>query len=262
MRTPLQLWMLLCLATGGSARALDGSLLRDSAGSEGHRCSELAAPWLESSEPPRDGAAGLRLRLRPWAPGASRGAVFPGKSLFSFVRRVYHCCQRGGGCRSLKGLQGRRRGDSDVEFLLTGEIYSMTVVRAELHLQLSNPHHLEIRPSLPAMAKRNLPTRYNSGSRDNSVDLRVDLLFLFQNLQEAAGLEGGGGHGLVHIRQDPSRRPVLGKQSSEGPVEDPAADVWRELGLALNCSLNGDEVSCQTSGVHLLHAPFIALYYA
>lgn len=49
--------------------------------------------------------------------------------------------------------------DTDVEFLLTGDVLSLTVMRAELHLQLSNPQHLDIHPVLSALAKRDLPTR-------------------------------------------------------------------------------------------------------
>lgn len=75
------------------------------------RCAELAAPWLENTQQaPEDNATLLQLRVRPFSPGASQGLVFPGKSLFSFVRRVYHCCQEGLNCRSVKGIQGRLRG--------------------------------------------------------------------------------------------------------------------------------------------------------
>lgn len=49
--------------------------------------------------------------------------------------------------------------DTDVEFLLTRDVWSLTVMRAELHLLLSNPQHLDIHPVLSALAKRDLPTR-------------------------------------------------------------------------------------------------------
>lgn len=48
---------------------------------------------------------------------------------------------------------------SRVEFLLTGEVLSLALTRAELHLQLSNPQRLDLQPLLPAAAKRGLPTR-------------------------------------------------------------------------------------------------------
>jgi len=72
-------------------------------------CAELTAPWMESTDPPADKAALLRLRVRAFAPGASRNTVFPGKSLFNFVRRVYRCCQEGFLCRNVKGIQGHLR---------------------------------------------------------------------------------------------------------------------------------------------------------
>lgn len=74
------------------------------------RCAELAAPWMENTQAPQDNSNLLHLRVRPFSPGVSRGLVFPGKSLFSFVRQVYHCCQDGLNCRSVKGIQGRLRG--------------------------------------------------------------------------------------------------------------------------------------------------------
>ncbi|XP_059192519.1 uncharacterized protein si:ch211-170d8.2 [Centropristis striata] len=243
---------------------------------ETHReqCAELAAPWLDNKQrAPEDNATVLQLRVRPFSPGGSQGLVFPGKSLFSFVRRVYRCCQEGVSCRSVKGIQGRLRGGTDVEFLLNREVLSLTVMRAELHLQLSNPQHLDIHPVLSSMAKRDLPTRYALWSRGNTVELRVDLLFLFQSLQEAAG-GAGGGPSLVNIRRAvfSSRGYPLGeKPAAPGALQDTDGDVRgdgvasplhaQELGLVLGCSQAGSGVSCGTGGVHLSHTPFIALYY-
>ncbi|KAG7241402.1 hypothetical protein INR49_025602, partial [Caranx melampygus] len=216
------------------------------------RCAELAAPWLENTlQAPGDNATVLQLRVRPFSPGASPGPVFPGKALFSFVRRVYHCCQEGPNCRSVKGIQGRLRGDTDVEFLLSREILSLTVTRAELHLQLSNPQHLDLHPVLPSMAKRGLPTRYSVWSRGNIVELRVDLLFLFQSLQEAAG-GARGGPSLVNMRR------IVFSSRGDPPapraLQDTDGDVWGdgvasgmpplELGLVLSCSQAGAGVSC------------------
>ena len=74
------------------------------------RCAELTAPWLENTQQaPGDDATLLKLPVRPFSSGASRGIVFPGKSLFSFIRRVYRCCQEGVNCWSVKGIQGRLR---------------------------------------------------------------------------------------------------------------------------------------------------------
>ncbi|XP_070690393.1 uncharacterized protein [Pempheris klunzingeri] len=234
------------------------------------RCAELSAPWQENAQQaPEDHATLLQLRVRPFTPGASQGLVFPGKSLFSFVRRVYRCCQEGLNCRSVKGIQGRLRGDKDVEFLLTREILALTVIRAELHLQLSNPQHLDIHPVLSSMAKRDLPTRYSLWSRGNTVELRVDLLFLFQSLQEVAG-GARGGPSLVNMRRVvfSSRGGRAGEKPAPGALQDTDGDVWGdgvasvlELGLVLGCSQAGSGVSCRTGGVHLSHTPFMALYY-
>ncbi|XP_073321901.1 uncharacterized protein [Pagrus major] len=227
------------------------------AGTHRERCAELAAPWQENTRAaPEDDATLLQLRVRPFSPKASQGLVFPDKSLFSFVRRVYHCCQEGLSCRSLKGIQGRLRGDTDVEFLLTGDVLSLTVMRAELHLRLSNPQHLDIHPVLSAMAKRDLPTRYSVWSRGSTVELRVDLLFLFQSLQEAAG-GAGGGPSLVNMRR-------VAFSSRGDPLQDTAITGTLpvlELGLVLGCSQAGSRVSCGAGGVQLSHTPFMALYY-
>lgn len=84
---------------------------RGMAESHRERCAELAAPWLENAQrAPEVNATVLQLRVRPFSRGASQGLVFPGKPLFNFVRRVYHCCQEGLSCRSVKGIQGRLRG--------------------------------------------------------------------------------------------------------------------------------------------------------
>lgn len=100
----------------------------------------------------------------------------------------------------------------------------------------------------------------------------MDLLFLFQGLQEAAG-GARGGSSLMDMRRvgvlsrgDPRER--LPPQQS---LQDTDGDQWGEgldhlqtaqqLGLALNCSKGGQGVACEHNGLHLLHAPFIALSY-
>lgn len=88
-----------------------GQTLRADAQWERERCAELAAPWQENAGPaPEDNATLLQLRVRHFSPRASQGLLFPGKSLFSFVRRVYRCCQERLNCRSVKGIPGRLRG--------------------------------------------------------------------------------------------------------------------------------------------------------
>uniref|UniRef100_A0A3Q0SRU0 Uncharacterized protein n=1 Tax=Amphilophus citrinellus TaxID=61819 RepID=A0A3Q0SRU0_AMPCI len=248
-----------------------GRWRRGMADTHRERCAELEAPWLENTrEAHVDSGIPLQLRIRSFSPRASRGLVFPGKALFKFIRGVYRCCQEGVNCRRLKGIQGRMRGGT--EFVLTGEILSLTVARAELHLQLSNPRHLDIRPVLPTMAKHKLPTRYSLGSRGDTVDLRVDLLFLFHSVQEVVG-GAGRGPSLTNMR-----RAVLfsnGDPPGENPTgmapQDTDANVLGsgltstlsplDLGLVLGCSQAGTEVSCGAGGVHITHTPFMALFF-
>uniref|UniRef100_A0A3B5Q4P7 Uncharacterized protein n=1 Tax=Xiphophorus maculatus TaxID=8083 RepID=A0A3B5Q4P7_XIPMA len=201
----------------------------------GERCAEPGAAWLENERPaPERGSAVLQLRVRPFSPGPSRGLVFPGKSLFGFIRRVYRCCQEGVGCRSVKGIQSRLRGG--VEFVLTREILAATASRAELHLQLSNPRQKKTLPEqTDPGCDVSLHCRYSVVSRGDAVELRVDLLFLFRLLQEAAG---DGGRGLVN--------DVI---------------LARDVGLVLGCSRAGSGVPCESGGVRLSDAPFMAVYY-
>lgn len=213
------------------------------------RCAELITPWIENTQAPRGDATLLQLHVRPFSPRVSHGLLFPGKSLFSFVRRLYHCCQQKVHCRSVKGIQGRLRGEADVEFLLLREIASLTVTRAELHLQLANPQHVDIRPVLPFLEKRNLPTRYSSWMRGDVMEIRVDLQFLIKSLQEAAGGATSSGPSLVNMRR-------VEKPLKDSDVAGDGTATGIELGLVLDCS-----PSCKSSSVHLSHAPFIALYY-
>ncbi|XP_017270081.1 uncharacterized protein si:ch211-170d8.2 [Kryptolebias marmoratus] len=244
---------------------------RGAAGAHRERCAELEAPWLENARrAPGDGGTRLQLRVRPFLLGASQGLVFPGKALFSFVRRVYRCCQEGGNCRRVRGIQGRLRGDAGVEFVLTREIVSLPIWRAELHLQLSNPQHLDVHPVILFRAKHNFPTRYSLSSQGGTLELRVDLLFLFHHLQEVAG-GAGRGSSLLNVRRvklffndDPP-----GETPPVGVLQDVDGDAWGDgvvaalpaldLGLILGCSRAGAGVPCE--GVHLQHPPFMALYY-
>ncbi|MEQ2200901.1 hypothetical protein XENOCAPTIV_004569 [Xenoophorus captivus] len=171
-------------------------------------CAELAVPWLENKQQaPEDGTTVLQLSVRSFSPGASRGLVFPGKSLFSFVRRLYRCCKAREGCRSVKGIQ-----DAGVEFVLTRETLSMTAMRVELHLQLSNPRHLDINPTVPFMVKHNFPT--------SLVNMQLGRLF--------------------------SNKDLTGEKTSSEILQDTNGTAWNEnrlialeVGLVLGCSQAG-----------------------
>lgn len=114
--------------------------------------------------------------------------------------------------------------------------------------------------------------RYSLWSRGNTVELRVDLLFLFQSLQEVAG-GARGGPSLVNMRRVvfSSRGDPPGEKPASGSLQDTDGDVWGdgvanalpvlELGMILGCSQAGSGVSCGAGGVHLSHTPFMAVYY-
>ncbi|MEQ2280529.1 hypothetical protein AMECASPLE_020811 [Ameca splendens] len=228
-------------------------------------CPDPAAPWLENKQQaPEDGTTVLQLSVRS-SPRASQESVFPGKSLLNFLRWVYRCCK---GYRRAKGIQGRLRKDAGVEFVLTLETLSMTVMSVELHLRLSNPQHLDINPTVPFMVKHNFPTRYRLVSHGDAVELRVDLLFLFQHLQKAAGA-GGRDHSLVNmqLRRMLSNKDLKGGKTSSEILQDTNGTAWNDnrlialdVGLVLGCSRAGSGVPCESGGVHLSHAPFIVVY--
>lgn len=112
--------------------------------------------------------------------------------------------------------------------------------------------------------------RYSLWSRGDSAELRVDLLFLLQKLQEAAGGVRRGPD-LMNLRRlvFSSRGTPLEEQATAYALQDTNGDSWGEgfdntstdLGLVLGCSQAGSGVSCRTGGVHLSHIPFLALYY-
>ncbi|XP_046904189.1 uncharacterized protein si:ch211-170d8.2 [Hypomesus transpacificus] len=243
-------------------------LRRETLEAQREQCALLTEPWTETYGSQGDLAKSLHLRVLSLPLGGSRRTVFPEQPLFRYVRRVYRCCQIGFHCKSVKGIQGRLSGDTGVEFLLSRDVLSVTVMRAEIHLQLSNPRQLNVEPVLPFMVKRKLSTRYNVRTRDDILELRVDLLFLFQGLQEAA--DGNrGGPSLVAMRKvggfsrgGPRERPSL-QDTNRGPLGEGPGPLQTalELGLGLNCNKGGVEVSCEHNGLHLVHTPFIAISY-
>lgn len=113
------------------------------------------------------------------------------------------------------------------------------------------------------------PFRYSLGSQGDTVELRVDLLFLFRSLQEVVG-GAGRGPSLANMRRVPffSKEDVPGEKSSLRTLQrdtggDGAANALPDLdlGLILGCSQDGSGVPCEAGGVHLSHTPFMTLYY-
>ncbi|CAG02510.1 unnamed protein product [Tetraodon nigroviridis] len=211
-------------------------------------CAELDEPWQESLAAAEEAAGPLlQLRVRPfWPRSPLKALLFPGKPLFSFARRLYRCCQERRRCGRVRGIPGRPTGGSRVEFLLTGEVLSLALTRAELHLQLSNPQRLDLQPLLPAAAKRGLPTRYALLSHGDTVDLRLDLLFLVQRLQAAL---------------EPKGRPSEGVWKATQSSRTDAGGGALDLGLALDCHRDGAKVGCRARGVQLTQTPFMVVHY-
>ncbi|XP_026115121.1 uncharacterized protein si:ch211-170d8.2 [Carassius auratus] len=248
-------------------------------GPEPDQCTLLSAPWTESTTPLGDWGQMYRLMILSTMSDGPRRAVFPEQPLFRFVRRVYRCCKVGYHCGSVKGIQGGKVGDYNIEFLLGEDVLSATLVKAEVHFHFSNPQHLTIQPLLPSLEKRGFPTRYSVWLRDGVVELRVDLLVLFQALQLVIGGAIKGPSLMEMHRVRDLIRPgfVVQKQRPPSP-QDTVSVVWGEenegregaaplqpaleLGLALRCSLlDNIALPCQDYCVHLEHAPFIALTY-
>ena len=124
---PLLLFLLTC-EPGAVARAVDSrefalkSLAparwrRSGADNERGGCAELEKPWQESRAVMEDKAGTLlQLRARPFSPRSPlRALLFPGKPLFSFVRRFYRCCQERRSCGSVRGIPGRLTGGKEQE---------------------------------------------------------------------------------------------------------------------------------------------------
>lgn len=109
--------------------------------------------------------------------------------------------------------------------------------------------------------------RYSVWRNDGVLEVRVDLLFLFQALQALGGKRGGSSVmeiwrlGGLHTVQASKAKPTE-MQGGDRKVAHPL-QVPVELGLALHCStveLN-TPLPCESHGVRLLHTPFITLSY-
>ncbi|XP_016087874.1 uncharacterized protein [Sinocyclocheilus grahami] len=247
--------------------------------SEHDHCALLSAPWTESTPPLGDWGQMYRLKIQSTMSDGPRRAVFPEQPLFRFVRRVYRCCQVGYHCGSVKGIQGGKVGDYNIEFLLGEDVLSAPLEKAEVHFHFSNPQHLNIQPVLPSLEKRGFPTRYRVWLRDGVVELRVDLLALIQALQLVIGGASRGPSVMeMHWVRGLTRPGVIAQKQRPPSLQDTVPVVWGEvnesregaaplqptleLGLALHCSLLDNIAQpCQDYGVHLEHAPFIALTY-
>ncbi|KAL4660369.1 hypothetical protein GN956_G473 [Arapaima gigas] len=276
----------LTLPNGGHCRALHpppskplSSHDNDSEGTRQEQCELTGALWKETTgvvTVPGHEIATYRMKVLPLPRGGPARPVSPEEALRSFSARVYRCCQMGFQCRGVRGIQGHRSGDFDMEFYLLPDVLLAQVVRAEIHLSISNPLHLKVEPRFPSLERHGYPTRYSVWPGDGTLKLWVDLLFLFQGLQEAIG-GSRQGHSLVDLRRLGGLGRPHGKDLSRAEVDpslqDTDPNLWGEgngagsspleLNLLLHCSKDqgGGGVPCENSGVHLLHAPFIVVSY-
>ncbi|XP_029115479.1 uncharacterized protein LOC114912479 [Scleropages formosus] len=282
--TALLLLSGLALPGGGHRRALhppssvslDGN---DAEGTRREQCALLGARWKEATGDatvPGPEISTYRVRVLPLPRGGPRRAVSPEEALRSFSARVYRCCRMGFQCRGVRGIQGHVSADFHVEFYLLPDVLLAPVVSAEVHLHISNPLHLTVEPWFPYLGRHGHPTRYGVGPGAGTLELRVDLLFLFRGLREAVG-RAGGGRSLADLRRlgGPGRYRGKGPSRAEADPSPQDADPgpWGEgdgagpssleLDLVLRCSgdRGGGGVPCENSGVRLLHAPFIVVSY-
>ncbi|KAK3566277.1 hypothetical protein QTP86_030568, partial [Hemibagrus guttatus] len=251
--TPVIVLALSSFLTGVRSRSLLGRMPESP---EAGQCGQLTASWTDTEVTSLSGdwTHMYRLKVLPMSQDGSHHLVFPEQPLFRFIRRVYRCCQMGHRCGGVKGLQGRDTAGSTVEFVLSEDVWSAPILRAEVHLQISNPHQLNVQPLLPWLHKRHLPTRYSVWWKGGVLEVRVDLLFLFQALQPLTG--NGGGYSVMgihrvrglHTLQTSEVRPTEA-QGGDGRAEHPLQGPV-DLGLALHCSTEelNTPLPCESHG--------------
>lgn len=108
------------------------------------------------------------------------------------------------------------------------------------------------RPVAPAARVYNCSLaacRYALLSHGDTVELRLDLLFLVQRLQAALELKGGHPSGGVWKVTQASR------------TESGGGGGALDLGLALDCHRDGAKVGCEACGVQLTQTPFMVVHY-
>lgn len=93
--------------------------------------------------------------------------------------------------------------------------------------------------------------RYSLWSHGDTLELRLDLLFLMRRLQEALAPKGG------HLSEGVWKLTQSFRMDSEDSWSGGALD----LGLALECHQDRAKVSCEGRGVQLSQPPFMVAYY-
>uniref|UniRef100_A0A6I8SNF2 Uncharacterized protein n=1 Tax=Xenopus tropicalis TaxID=8364 RepID=A0A6I8SNF2_XENTR len=148
------------------------------------QCTYMSQPWTRSQDIiyQQDPSAMFLFRvftgpLRP---------TFPHQNLFRYMSRIYRCCKLGFTCKRVKGLQGtwaRGAGKKEVEFSIDSEIINLSILRAELHLEVSlRSNQLSVVPVLTA--KGVTFSSFTELRSDHGMDLALDVMFLLQMLKE------------------------------------------------------------------------------
>ncbi|XP_043924409.1 uncharacterized protein LOC122799429 [Protopterus annectens] len=201
----------------------------------GTHCSYMSQPWI-GGLPTLSAAeemSPLNLRVHISIAGHPK-PVFPQQHLFQFIRHIYNCCKLGVACQKIKGLQGRlRRGGhhNNLEFFVNSDVLELSIMRAELHLEISNPDRVEVEPVLRVQhttAPSASSSRHIKQVKNGILELTLDIMFLFKMLKDN------------HHEVSPE---------------------LTELILTLKCIKHSVLVSCAEHGVNILLAPFIAIAY-
>ncbi|MEE6504535.1 hypothetical protein FKM82_005228 [Ascaphus truei] len=191
------------------------------------QCIHMSQPWTHGQDAVRNQDPSSVFLFSVFT--GSLKPIFPQQNLFQYISRIYRCCKLGFTCRKIKGLQGTIEvGDrrKEMEFYVDLDITNLSILRAELHLEVSNSDGLTVIPVL--RAKGTPHSRYLQLIRNRVSDLTLDVMFLFKMLKE---------------------------------TQDVMSEDVTELSLALHCIRNEHPVPCDLNGVSLLHHPFIALQY-
>ncbi|KAM3936713.1 uncharacterized protein RB166_021792 [Leptodactylus fuscus] len=155
--------------------------------------------------------------------------IFPQKNLFQYMGRIYRCCKLGFSCSRIKGLQGTLdEGGRELAFYIDSDIFSLSIQRAELHLQISADDQVTVIPVLNVNGVRR--SRFVEKRNGLIIDLALDVMFILQALKERDMAD------MVH-------EEVI------------------ELSLSLHCMQSDVHVPCNLHRVSLLHSPFITIQY-
>ncbi|XP_044144825.1 uncharacterized protein LOC122933828 [Bufo gargarizans] len=155
--------------------------------------------------------------------------TFPQRNLFQYMSRIYKCCRLGFSCRRIKGLQGTLdEGGRAATFYIDLDILSLSIQRAQIHLEVSADEQLTVIPVLNINGlRRSSFTQIRSG---HVLDLTLDVMSILQALKE--------------------------KETVDAEKEEVT-----ELSLSLQCIQNDLHVPCNLHRAFLLQSPFITLQY-